>query len=267
MAHLDENEVNRLINKYPLNTPIGRIRLLGEYLSGITGAVCYYSFNRDIHIRPQTVFYPRKPLCLFIDFNVEPMCMGVGQRDGDLFRVYKEIILETGNIPQIAEVFKQTYPSHGAEIYLYGDASGKSRTSQTGMNDYQTFLSCMKNYPAPILLKVPEKNPPVNERLNTVNLTFKDEYGQSNVEIDPSCTFLVEDLELVVRDSKGGIKKSHNKKDSYYIRTHISDALGYWLTYDNSPNILVNAGGYTNILENNSINIPKPQYFKGDKYR
>ena len=45
-------------------------------------------------------------------------------------------------------------------------------------------------------------------------------------------THFIADLEQVLRDSRGGIKKSHDRKDPYYRRTHISDALGYWVVKD-----------------------------------
>jgi len=255
--HLDPAEIQRLVAKYPLHTPMGKIRLLGEYLTSITGALVYYNYDTSLHKKLQDEVYLRKPLCLFIDFNVEPMVMGVGQKVNDTFKVYREIVLEVGSIPQVAEIFKQMYPSHNAEVYLYGDASGKGRTAQTGLDDYQTFLNCMRNYPAPIVLKIPEKNPQVNERINAVNYALKDEYGNINLEIDPSCVELIEDFELVVRDVRGGIKKSHNRKDAYYKRTHISDALGYWIAYDlvEKPIEITN---YT--LLGKSVIIPKPMY-------
>ena len=43
---------------------------------------------------------------------------------------------------------------------------------------------------------------------------------------------LINDLEQVISDGKQGIKKTHNKKDPYYQRTHTSDALGYWIALE-----------------------------------
>jgi len=39
-------------------------------------------------------------------------------------------------------------------------------------------------------------------------------------------------MEGVLIDPRGGIKKSVNKKEIYYRRTHSSDALGYWISYE-----------------------------------
>ena len=38
-------------------------------------------------------------------------------------------------------------------------------------------------------------------------------------------------FENVVSVGRGGIKKSSNKKDRYFKRTHTSDALGYWISW------------------------------------
>jgi len=61
---------------------------------------------------------------------------------------------------------------------------------------------------------------------------LKDEIGRRNIEIDASCKELISDLDQVQLDPRGGIKKSHNRKEAYYQRTHASDAAGYWVTYE-----------------------------------
>jgi hypothetical protein len=100
------------------------------------------------------------------------------------------------------------------------------------MSSYQIILNEMKDYPAPIRMKVLEKNPAITERINSVNVACRGVGGVINLEIDPSCGELVDDLEQVVTDGKQGIKKTFNKKDPYYRRTHMSDALGYWIYFE-----------------------------------
>jgi hypothetical protein len=87
----------------------------------------------------------------------------------------------------------------------------------------------MMGYPAPVRLKVPASNPPVADRLNAVNMALSGFDGQIGVAIDPRCKELVTDLEQVVLAQNASIKKSSDKRDPYYRRTHISDALGYWV--------------------------------------
>lgn len=65
-----------------------------------------------------------------------------------------------------------------------------------------------------------------------MNVACKDHEGSIQLEIDPSCLELIDDMEQVISDGRGGIKKTHNRKDPYYKRTHTSDALGYWISFE-----------------------------------
>jgi hypothetical protein len=90
----------------------------------------------------------------------------------------------------------------------------------------------MKDYPVPLALKVLDKNPSISDRVNSVNVACRGLQGVIDLEIDPSCEELITDLEQVITDGKQGIKKTFNKKDPYYRRTHMSDALGYWVSFE-----------------------------------
>lgn len=207
-----------------------RIRLGGEWLPGLAGARAYTAFDRRLHVKPQGAPFARRPLCWFIDINVQPSMSGVGQRDGNIFRVYRELVLDEGNILEMVQLFVDAFPQHYGEIWIYGDATGKKRNAQTGTSDYYMILNAMRSYGAPVRMKVPEANPIVPDRINAVNRALKDERGVTSVEIDPSCVELIADLEQVLRDGRGGLKKTFNRSDSYARRTHISDALGYWIS-------------------------------------
>jgi phage terminase large subunit-like protein len=226
------DEISRLESIYPLGSLSRRIRLEGEWLPGIGGARAYASFQRELHVREQPELSMRRPLCWTWDFNVEPMVSLVGQVDGGLYRVHKEIVLDEGNIPEMCEMFRMHFPRHEAEIWLYGDATSERRIGQTGKSDYFVIMQEMRNFNLPIKMRVPPENPRVADRVNSVNRLCKDEKGLIRLQVDPSCMELIADLEGVLRDQKGGIFKVRNKKDPYFRRTHTSDALGYWISYE-----------------------------------
>lgn len=229
---IDREEIKRLEAIYPMGSLSRRIRLEGEWLPGIGGARAYGSFDRQLHVRDQSEVSIRRPLCWTWDFNVEPMVSIVGQMEGRTYRVLKELVLDEGSIPEMCEMFKQAFPNHEAEVWLYGDATGERRTGQTGKSDYYTVLQEMRSFNLPIKMRVPTENPRIADRVNSVNRLCKDEKGLVRLLIDPSCIELIADLEGVLRDQKGGIMKVRNKKDPYFRRTHTSDALGYWLSYE-----------------------------------
>lgn len=241
--YIGRSEIQALEALFPLDSATRRIRLDGEWLAEIGGARAYGNFNRNVHVRPQPPPVPRKPLCFIWDFNVEPLITLVGQRDGDLFRVYNELVLENGNIPEMCQMFYERYGDHRGEIYIYGDATGAGRTSQYSKSDYTVILNELRRYNLAVRLKVPPRNPLVQDRLNAVNRVLRNEEGTNAIEIDPMCLELIEDLDGVVIDPRGGIKKSHNKKDPYYQRTHASDGLGYFICYEQPVKLYSNVGG------------------------
>ncbi len=224
-------EIARLEAKYPEGSVERRIRLEGELLPGLSGARAYGAFSYALHVVPLDALEPRRPLCWTLDFNVEPMVSLVGQRHGRLFRVHRELILEEGSIGDMAQWFRQEYPSHRAEVWIFGDQTGGNRSGQTAQSYYSLIRGELRGYPVPYRILLPPKNPSQPDRINAVNRALRDEYGEIGVEIDPSCEELIADLEGVLRDAKGGVRKTYNTKDPYARRTHTSDAFGYWVAH------------------------------------
>lgn len=228
--HIPISEITRLERLYAEGSSARRIRLNGEWLPGLGGSRAYTSFQRGLHVVVQPPIVAARPLCWMWDFNVEPMVSLVGQREGRVFRIYQEMILEEGSIPEMVDWFKKDYPAHPNEIWIYGDASGNGRTAQTGKSDYALIQNHMKGYSSPLRLKVPEANPGVPDRVNAVNNSFMNESGEIMAYIDVSCNELITDFEQVLRDPRSGIKKTTKKTDPYFRRTHTSDAYGYWVS-------------------------------------
>jgi len=232
-SHLHAEEIRRLESIYPEGSTQRRIRLGGEWLPGLSGARAYGAFHRTLHVRPQPwPPAPRRPLCWVWDFNVEPLVSLIGQREGKLFRVLRELVLDEGSIADMVDWFRNEVPTHIGELWVYGDATGKRRTSQTGQSDYHLISNAMRAYGVPLRLKIPDDNPLVRDRVNAVNRAMRSETGEIGLEIDPSCRELITDLEQVLVDGRGGIKKTFHRRDPYYRRTHASDALGYWIHWE-----------------------------------
>lgn len=231
--HILPEEIKRLEARYPVGSVERAIRLDGEYLPGLQGTRAYGSFDARIHVKPQGEFIPRRPICWMLDFNVDPMVSHIGQRDGNIFRVHRELVLEGGDgVSEMCQMFHETAPLNHGEVWVYGDASGQNGDGHTGRSYFQIIVNVMRTYGVPLRLKIPEANPHVPDRINAVNSALKGPQGEVNVEVDPSCKELVDDFEQVLRDNRGGIKKSHNRKDPYARRTHASDDVGYWISYE-----------------------------------
>jgi len=232
--HIPILEIERLEAKYPPGSVQRRIRLNGEMLPGMGGSRAYTNFNRMINSRTQPEINLRRPLAWMWDFNVEPMVSAIGQYDGEMFRVHQELILDEGNTQEMCQLFYEAHPEHYAEIWIYGDATGKRRGTRgkVGETDYTIIMNEMNNYGVPLRMKVPDANPSVPDRINAMNLACSGRNGLVSLEIDPTCVELTADFEQVLRDGRGGIKKTYSRKDAYFRRTHISDAVGYWVAYE-----------------------------------
>lgn len=234
--HLDGDYIETLRARYIEGTPQYRIRIDGELLPGIGGARVYSPFDRTLHVPEiKMPWFTKVPLAWIWDFNVEPMVSLVGQKMGNKFRVFKELILEEGNIFEMVDLFRDHYPTHGSEVHVFGDATGKFRSEQTRHSNYSLIMKAMSNYPVPVRLRLPEKNPNVPDRINAVNIALRDPSGIVNLEMTSHCPELMQDFEECLSDGRGGIKKTHNKKDPYHRRTHVSDAIGYWVWKEAPP--------------------------------
>ena len=253
--HIPVSEIEALENIYAEGSAQRRIRLNGELIPGLSGSRVYASFQSGLNVRDVGPIQMRRPLAWIWDFNVEPMVTLLGQRQGRLFRLFRELILEEGNIAEMCDTFRSVHPKHLAEVWIFGDATGKERSHQTRRSSYQLIMNNMLGYNVPIKLKVPEANPSVVDRINAVNGNCLGPDGEVLLEISSRCEETIQDMEQVLTDGRGGIKKTFNRKDLYYRRTHTSDALGYWIAFEApiTPRTLAQGAGQ-------SVKVPTPSY-------
>jgi hypothetical protein len=208
--------------------------LNGEWLPGLTGARAYPAFDRAVHVRPAPPVTPYLPLLWSWDFNVEPLCSVVAQKIDGTYHVRRELVLEQGSIAEMCERFREAFPRHESEVWLYGDASGRGRPAQTGQSDYNGHSPDDEDLPGAAPAQGAGGQSPGVDAGERGKPAAKDEHGQVRVLIDPSCHELITDLEQVLRDGQK-IKKTSRRSDPYFRRTHVSDALGYALSYDAPP--------------------------------
>ena len=194
------------------------------------GAPGYPAFS-DLNLDPELYAYATLPLCLCCDFNVDPMGWEISQIVGRKVHFVDEIRLAPASIDEMVREFRNKFPAHPAEIWVYGDSLGRGRKPQTAQSDYDLILLAFQGYCSPLVFKVPDYNPGQKDRLNAFNAKLKGAAGEVEVLINPKkCPELVRDMREVYRDKTGkAIHKSNDRKHSYYQRTHYSDAGGYMI--------------------------------------
>ena len=206
-----------------------RQEVLGEYLSPSSGRV-YFCFDREVNVAEQTAD-PRRPLLWSLDFNVNPMCSLVVQRDGENMRVLDEIVMKRASTIDACEEFVRRYPAWGAGLRVYGDASCRAMQT-TGASDVAMIQDFVAQYGRfSVSYRIPKANPSVQSRVRLVNAKLGAANGEATLAIDPRCTELIADCEEVSYVAESlEIDKARDGG-----RTHLSDALGYVLWQEFGP--------------------------------
>lgn len=177
----------------------------GEFTEGDDGNA-YYSFSREVNVRPIDKSYHVGSTHIGMDFNVMPMTGVICYYVNRTFYITDEAFLEN------SDTFKMTYhlgvKGHkGGKVYP--DSTGKNRKT-SGKSDHQILRDAGFSV-------VDTRNPFVTDRVNNVNRLLRD----GRIIIDPKCKKLINDLEKVVW------KNDELDQKTDPLLTHISDALGY----------------------------------------
>lgn len=205
----------------------------GDYVNINSGAV-YSAFDRERNVKEMKLdrFLP---LFWTLDFNVDPMCSLIAQREDGELRVLDEIVLHRASTLNACEEFQARFPNHQAGLVVYGDATG-CRLQSAGTTDYKIIADFLRRegYQR-AQLKVPPSNPAVRERIQLVNSKLLSESGESHLLVSPRCKELITDFEEVTYIPDSVIID----KDKDPRRTHLSDALGYlvWQEFREKPSV------------------------------
>ena len=203
---------------------------LGKYLSLAAGQV-YYAFDR----RQNTGRYerdPEKPLTWSWDFNLNPMSSVICQERGEEVHVLDEIVLATSSTAEVCEEFLARYGGHQAGVEVYGDASGEHGNTATGHSDFHLIREFFRRHPELRgEVRTSRANPAVRDRVNVVNSLIRNAQDERRLLVDARCQELIQDFEQVCY--KPGTSQIDKEKDTR--RTHLSDALGYFLWWGHRP--------------------------------
>lgn len=222
--HLPDSYLENL--KDSLNPKLIERYVDGKFVSLTSGRV-YFAFDRDKHIVPQQ-YDDRLSLYHVWDFNVDPMCSAVIQDYKGIVRIIDEIILPNSNTREVCREFISRYGGHQGELYVYGDATGRARSTaadQAVWSDYEIIAEeYNRHFPEQFESGVRMSNPLVKDRINCVNSKLFDGLNRVGMVVDPRCIELIKDFERVMfKKGSGAIDKSDP------ARTHISDAVGYYV--------------------------------------
>lgn len=189
-------------------------------------ALPVYTFDRATHVDADRAEYdPVLPVEISADFNVDPMCWVLGQHKGDLAWDYDEIVIPGGaTTDEACTEFISRYPDRKTRVVVYGDASGASRKTTSRQSDYDIIRRRFRDYYHSMSIEVPASNPPVVQRVNSVNARLRNAAGEVRYWVHPRCKHLVDDR---IRVSWKPGTRDIDKRDRSL--THASDASDYRL--------------------------------------
>lgn len=216
-ANLPPDYIPDLIAAYPSN-------LVAAYINGdfvnLTSGTVYLAYDRKLNFSAETIRAHRngdriepEPLHIGLDFNVTKMAAVVHvYRQGDPHAVSE--LIDLYDTPDFIRVVKDRWQSKGHHIFVYPDASGKSRKS---VNASVTDLALLQS--AGFTVMANDSNPAVRDRITSMNVMFEKRRYKVNPE---TCPHYASALEQQVYDKNGEPDKSQGKD-------HINDAGGYFI--------------------------------------
>ena len=206
-------------------------KLAQAYVDGqiidMTEGRAYHAFGN--HNIKELQYNPHLNLGLTCDFNVQPMVWEIFQYSRNRIEFFDEILIKNNASTESAvsifcdryfELMKKKRDRGLVQVNIFGDSSGQARTT-AGDADYISIRDVLRARGIPYVGNVPESNPLVRNRLNSVNAALKDRGNETKVLISPKCERLIKDFRLVVLAKNGDIDKRRKEL------THASDAAGY----------------------------------------
>lgn len=215
--HLPEDYVPSLRATYPP-------QLIDAYLEGkfvnMAGQTVYSGFDREKSDTDLDIddWLLSDAIHIGMDFNVGRMSAVVGMKYVDYEENIKQLHIVDefyglADTPAMIQAIQARYPTR--TIIIYPDASGKSRKS---VDASKSDIKLLKD--AGFRINAPKKNPPVRERVLSMNTLFLNSEGERNMFVNVSkCPNFVEALEKQVYDDNSMPVKDGTED--------INDAAGY----------------------------------------
>lgn len=196
--------------------------LNGQFVNLLSGTV-YHQFSRKENACTDRL-NDGEAIHVGMDFNVGKMSAITHVVRDALPRAVDEIV-NGYDTPDMIRQLKERYWRHDGntynktrEITVYPDASGGSRKS---VNASETDIALLRS--AGFRVSAPDANPPVKDRINSMNAMFCNALGQRRYRVNvQACPTYADHLEQQVWDDNGEPdKKSGND--------HTNDAGGYFI--------------------------------------
>lgn len=180
----------------------------------------YYNWDSSLHIKKQDVnFNKNEILHVGMDFNVSPLVAMIARVNGNEISVIDEICMHGSNTFEMVEELLNRYPNN--RLWVYPDASGQARKTSSNTSDHHILRN------AGFVLKVRNINPPVKDRIASVNASLKAVDGTVKLTVDPKCKNLIKCI------SSQTYREGTQIPDKSSGLDHMVDSCGYLVHWVN----------------------------------
>ncbi|WP_222890336.1 terminase family protein [Enterobacter sp. C2] len=222
-ANLPDDYIPSLLASYP--PELIKAYLRGQF-TNLTSGTIYHQFDRKLNNCPDEE-QPGEPLFIGMDFNVGKMAAIVHVKREGLPRAVRELVKVYDTPAMIKRIQEEFWRYEGGryvasrQIYIYPDASGDSRKSNCAS---LTDIAQLKE--AGFSVMVNASNPPVKDRINSMNAMFCNALGERRYLVNVQrCPVYTESLEQQVWDKNG-------EPDKKADNDHPNDGGGYFIVKD-----------------------------------
>jgi hypothetical protein len=178
--------------------------------------VLYWSFTTANIVDKVPEISPKETLYVGGDFNTSPISAVVGIRRGETMYIVDEVEIWNSNTHELVQELRNRYPTN--PIWFYPDASGARRqTSSQGISDHIILEG------AGFRVITGRVNPPVMDRISSVNSRLCNTVGDRHLLINIKCKKMIETL------TKQSFKAGTRIPDKESGYDHLGDSLGYMI--------------------------------------
>lgn len=212
--------------KKDLDPLMARRMLFGEWIE-IKGEVVYYAYDKERNFIDEDYHVNRfEPIWMAFDFNIgdgKPMSVCFFQYINDKFFFFDEIILSGMRTQDVLdEAWDRGLVNKTQRLLVAGDASGKHKDTRSLKSDYDIINKFLANQGVQYEMRVPQANPPIRTRHNTVNAYCQNSQGERRLFVYKKCKTLDEGLRLVKLKAGSSIVEDDSKQYQ-----HVTTAAGY----------------------------------------
>jgi hypothetical protein len=223
-ANLPDDYIPSLLASYPAQLIDAYID--GQFVNLKTGSV-YNAYDRRLNGTREIIGDDDRVLYVGLDFNVGKMAGIVHVKRNNLPCAVDEII-NGYDTPSVIQTLKERYWRYEEgkyiatrQIRVYPDASGQSRKS---VNASESDLALLRQAGFTVIAN--HANPPVKDRINSMNGMFCNAIGERRYLVNPDkCPTYAASLEQQAWAENG-------EPDKTTGHDHTNDAGGYFIAHD-----------------------------------